>query len=106
MSLIQVHDVTRRFSDGAHVVTPLDGLDLTVAEGEFVCLMGPSGSGKTTLLNLIAGVDRPSSGSVQVAGRTISELGPRALARWRTRGVGYVFQQYNLIPVLTAFENV
>ena len=84
----------------------LDGLDLTVPEGEFLALMGPSGSGKTTLLNLIAGIDRPTSGQVIVAGTDVGALSEGALAQWRSRNVGFIFQFYNLIPVLTAVENV
>lgn len=106
MSLIELRDVTKTFSAGAESVTPVQGLDFDVERGEFVCLMGPSGSGKTTLLHLLAGIDRPTEGSVVVNGEPVHELAPSQLARWRTRSVGYVFQQYNLIPVLTAFENV
>jgi putative ABC transport system ATP-binding protein len=106
MSLIEVVNVTKSFASGAETVTPIQDLDFTVEQGEFVCLMGPSGSGKTTLLHLLAGIDRPSQGTVRVAGEEVSALAPSQLARWRTRAVGYVFQQYNLIPVLTAFENV
>ncbi|MBL8755114.1 MAG: ABC transporter ATP-binding protein [Planctomycetes bacterium] len=106
MSLIEVRGVTKSFASGSETVTPLQALDLTVAQGEFVCLMGPSGSGKTTLLHLLAGIDRPTAGTVHVAGVEVSALSANELARWRTRSVGYVFQQYNLIPVLTAYENV
>ncbi|MEC8253386.1 MAG: ABC transporter ATP-binding protein [Planctomycetota bacterium] len=106
MSLIELRDVTKTFSSGAESVTPVQGLDFDVQRGEFVCLMGPSGSGKTTLLHMLAGIDRPTEGSVVVDGERVHELAPSQLARWRTRAVGYVFQQYNLIPVLTAFENV
>jgi putative ABC transport system ATP-binding protein len=106
MSLIELRGVTRTFASVAEAVTPIADLDFTVEEGEFVCLMGPSGSGKTTLLHLLAGIDRPTEGTVRVAGEEVSALSPSQLARWRTRAVGYVFQQYNLIPVLTAFENV
>ena len=106
MSLIELRDVTKTFSSGAESVTPVRGLDFDVQRGEFVCLMGPSGSGKTTLLHMLAGIDRPTEGSVVVDGERVHELAPSQLARWRTRAVGYVFQQYNLIPVLTAFENV
>jgi putative ABC transport system ATP-binding protein len=98
--------VTRSFRTTSETVTPLADLDFTVAPGEFVCLMGPSGSGKTTLLHLLAGIDRPTQGSVRVAGQEITGLTASQLARWRTRAIGYVFQQYNLIPVLTAYENV
>ena len=106
MSLIELHGVTKTFSSGAEAVTPISNLDFQVKRGEFVCLMGPSGSGKTTLLHMLAGIDRPTEGSVVVDGERVHELTASALARWRTRTVGYVFQQYNLIPVLTAFENV
>lgn len=106
MSLIELRDVTKTFRSGAESVTPVQGLNFDVQRGEFVCLMGPSGSGKTTLLHMLAGIDRPTEGSVVVDGERVHELAPSQLARWRTRAVGYVFQQYNLIPVLTAFENV
>ncbi|MCU0863675.1 MAG: ABC transporter ATP-binding protein [Planctomycetes bacterium] len=106
MSLIELRGVTKTFASASEAVTPLEQLDFTVEQGEFVVLMGPSGSGKTTLLHLLAGIDRPTTGSVVVAGETVSSLKPAELARWRTRAIGYVFQQYNLIPVLTAAENV
>ena len=106
MSLIELRNVTKTFTSGAESVTPVAGLDFDVEAGEFVCLMGPSGSGKTTLLHMLAGIDRPTDGSVVVNGERVHELPPSQLAKWRTRAVGYVFQQYNLIPVLTAFENV
>lgn len=106
MSLIELRGVTKTFASGAETVTPVQDLDFTVEQGEFVCLMGPSGSGKTTLLHMLAGIDRPTSGTVTVAGEEVSSMAPSQLAKWRTRAVGYVFQQYNLIPVLTAYENV
>jgi putative ABC transport system ATP-binding protein len=106
MSLIELRNVTKTFSTGAESVTPVADLDFDVERGEFVCLMGPSGSGKTTLLHMLAGIDRPTDGTVVVDGERVHEMAPSQLARWRTRAVGYVFQQYNLIPVLTAFENV
>ena len=106
MSLVEVRGVTKTFPSLSEQVTPIQNLDFTVEQGEFVMLMGPSGSGKTTLLHLLAGIDRPTSGTVHVAGEEVSAMTPNELARWRTRAVGYVFQQYNLIPVLTAFENV
>jgi putative ABC transport system ATP-binding protein len=106
MSLIELRSVTKTFQTDAEAVTPIQGLDFDVEQGEFVCLMGPSGSGKTTLLHLLAGIDRPTEGTVRIAGEEVSALSPTELARWRTRAVGYVFQQYNLIPVLTAAENV
>jgi len=106
VSIIDVRHVTKVYSSGPEEVVPLQDLSFQIEEGDFVALMGPSGSGKTTLLNLIAGIDQPTQGAVIVAGEEISGLSPRALARWRTRHVGFVFQSYNLIPVLTAFENV
>lgn len=106
MSLIKLRGVTKTLASGAETVTPVQDLDFTVEQGEFVCLMGPSGSGKTTLLHMLAGIDRPTSGTVTVAGEEVSSMAPSQLAKWRTRAVGYVFQQYNLIPVLTAYENV
>ena len=106
MNLIEVRGVTKTFQSGSESVTPIADLDFTVAAGEFVSLMGPSGSGKTTLLHLLAGIDRPTEGTVRIAGEDVTALSPSQLARWRTRAVGYVFQQYNLIPVLTAYENV
>jgi len=106
MSIIEIRHVTKIYSSGPEEVVPLKDLSFDVDEGEFVALMGPSGSGKTTLLNLMAGIDQPTQGTVVVAGEEISALSARALARWRTRRVGFVFQSYNLIPVLTAFENV
>ena len=106
MSLIEIHNVTKTFHGSSEEVTPLADLSFHVDSGEFVALMGPSGSGKTTLLNLMAGIDRPTRGRVVVAGEEVSAMAPRDLARWRTRSVGFVFQGYNLIPVLTAWENV
>jgi len=106
MNLIELRSVTKTFESGSETVTPIADLDFHVTTGEFVCLMGPSGSGKTTLLHLLAGIDQPTSGVVVVAGEEVSAMSQTALAKWRTRAVGYVFQQYNLIPVLTAFENV
>jgi putative ABC transport system ATP-binding protein len=106
MSLIEVRNVTKTFPSAGEPVTPIADLDFAVEQGEFVCLMGPSGSGKTTLLHLLAGIDRPTRGSVHVNGVEVSALSASELARWRTRSIGYVFQQYNLIPVLSAFENV
>lgn len=104
--LIELRRVTKSYVKGDQRVTPLADLDLSVAAGEFVALMGPSGSGKTTLLNLVAGIDQPTSGQVLVGGVDIARMGRGALARWRSRNVGYVFQLYHLVPVLTAYENV
>jgi len=106
MSFLEVRKVTKTYPSRSEDVTPLKELDLDVAQGEFVALMGPSGSGKTTLLNLIAGIAQPTSGTVRVGADEISSMSVRALAHWRTRHVGFVFQQYNLIPVLSAAENV
>jgi putative ABC transport system ATP-binding protein len=106
MGLVEVTNVRKVYRRDAQEVPVLDGLSLEVAEGDFVALMGPSGSGKTTLLNLIGGIDQPSSGEVTVSGDALGRLKPRELARWRSRHIGYVFQLYNLIPVLTAVQNV
>ena len=106
MSTVEVRDVRKIYKRGAEEILVLDGLTLDVPQGAFVALMGPSGSGKTTLLNLIAGIDRPTSGSVTVGGIEVSALDEGQLAAWRARNVGFIFQFYNLIPVLTALENV
>ncbi len=106
MSSVAVRNVVKVYRRDAEEVRVLDGLSLDIQDGEFVALMGPSGSGKTTLLNLIGGVDQPTSGDVEVAGTNISRMNGAALARWRATSIGYVFQLYNLIPVLTALGNV
>ena len=106
MSLIECRELTRIYQRGTEEIKPLDGLDLDIESGNFVALMGPSGSGKTTLLNLLAGIDRPTSGSLVIDGKAIDSLSRSALAEWRSTTVGYVFQLYNLVPVLTAYENV
>jgi putative ABC transport system ATP-binding protein len=106
MALIECRELTRAFRKGDAEIVPLKELDLDIEAGEFVALMGPSGSGKTTLLNLIAGIDRPSSGSLKVGGVELSGRSRAQLADWRGRHIGYIFQLYNLIPVLTAYENV
>jgi putative ABC transport system ATP-binding protein len=98
--------VTKHYRRDAIDIPVLDNIDLGIARGEFLALMGPSGSGKTTLLNLIAGIDKPNSGRVVIDGKEISKLDERQLAKWRARHVGFIFQLYNLIPVLSAFENV
>ena len=106
MSLIECRQLTREYRRGETIVRPLDQLDLDVDAGTFLALMGPSGSGKTTLLNLIAGIDSPTSGTLTIGGTEIGQLGRSRLAGWRAANVGYVFQLYNLVPVLTAYENV
>jgi len=103
---VECRALTRTYQSGERTIKPLDALDLSVPEGTFLALMGPSGSGKTTLLNLLAGIDRPSSGELVIGGRDIARLSRGELARWRSQEVGYVFQLYNLVPVLTAYENV
>ncbi len=105
-SIVQVRNVSKAYRRDANTVPVLQNITLDVPTGEFVALMGPSGSGKTTLLNLIAGIDRPDSGSVMVAGTDVAQLTESQLAKWRATNIGFVFQFYNLIPVLTAFENV
>lgn len=105
-TLIECRGVTRSYKKGAATITPLRELDLDVEAGDFLALMGPSGSGKTTLLNLIAGIDTPTAGSLRVSGVELGSLSRSALARWRADRVGYIFQLYNLVPVLTAYENV
>src|SRR5262245_5379267 len=106
MGLVEVKNVLKVYRRDSQEVPVLDGLSLEVGEGDFVALMGPSGSGKTTLLNLIGGIDQPTSGEVTVSGDALSRLNPRELARWRSRHIGYIYQLYNLIPVLTAVQNV
>jgi putative ABC transport system ATP-binding protein len=104
--LVQVRGVHKHFTRGAERVDVLQGVDVTIPKGEFLALMGPSGSGKTTLLNLIGGLDSPTGGTVHVAGEEVSRLRGAELSRWRARHVGFVFQLYNLLPVLTAQKNV
>jgi putative ABC transport system ATP-binding protein len=104
--IVRVEGVHKHFRRGSEQIDVLNGLSLDVEEGEFLALMGPSGSGKTTLLNLIAGLDRPSAGEIWVGGQLISEMSEAQLAKWRTGHVGFVFQFYHLLPVLTAYENV
>jgi putative ABC transport system ATP-binding protein len=105
-TLIKLRGLTKSFSRGGETLTVLDALDLDVARGSFEALMGPSGSGKSTLLNLIAGLDRPSSGSIDIDGKRVDQMSESQLAGWRANTVGFVFQSYNLLPVLTAVENV
>ena len=103
---VSVQNVRKVYQRDSQQITVLDGLNLEVPQGEFLALMGPSGSGKTTLLNLIAGIDRATSGRVVVAGTDLTPLSEGELAKWRSRNVGFIFQFYNLIPVLNAVENV
>ena len=105
-SLVQVQNVHKHFTRGNERIDVLRGLNLSIPSGDFLALMGPSGSGKTTLLNLLGGLDSPSSGTVQVGDVTISSLGGGGLSRWRSQNIGFVFQLYNLLPVLTAERNV
>ncbi len=104
--IVRIQDLVKEYRRGAEVVRVLDGLSLEIETGGFVALMGPSGSGKSTLLNLIGGIDRPTSGSLEVEGLRVDALSDGALARWRADHVGFVFQMYNLLPVLTAERNV
>jgi len=105
-SMIEVQGVSKSYWRDSFEIPVLNNITLDVPEGEFLALMGPSGSGKTTLLNLIAGIDKPNKGSITVSGVNIASLGESQLAKWRSTNVGFIFQFYNLIPVLTAFENV
>lgn len=104
--IIQIESLSKSYYRDSLEIPVLRSLSFSLPEGEFVALMGPSGSGKTTLLNMIAGIDRPTQGAVKVAGTDLAQLGESALASWRARHIGFVFQFYNLIPVLTAYENV
>jgi putative ABC transport system ATP-binding protein len=106
MGTIAVREVSKVYKRGAESVPVLSGLSLDITSGDYVALMGPSGSGKTTLLNLIGGIDQPTTGSIAVDGTDISKLQGRELAKWRSGNIGFIFQLYNLIPVLTALQNV
>jgi putative ABC transport system ATP-binding protein len=105
-ALVRLRNLHKVFTRGSERIDVLEGVNLDIPQGDFVALMGPSGSGKTTLLNLIGGLDRPTGGTVEIAGERIDRLSAGQLARWRSRHVGFVFQLYNLLPVLTAERNV
>jgi putative ABC transport system ATP-binding protein len=106
MALVEIRNLTKQFKKGDEVITPLDDVSLDIEKGEFVSLMGPSGTGKSTLLNLVAGIDRPNAGTITVGGTEVTALSRSQLADWRAAHLGYIFQTHNLIPVLTAYENV
>lgn len=104
--IVQIENVTKEFRRDQFVIPVLSGINLTLAQGDYMALMGPSGSGKSTLLNLVAGLDKPTTGSVIVCGTNLGKTSEGALSRWRSQHIGFIFQLYNLIPVLTAYENV
>ena len=106
MSLVEIRNLTKTYRKGEVEISPLRGADLDIEQGEFVSLMGASGSGKSTLLNILAGIDQPTGGRVVVGGTDIHSLSRTRLARWRAANIGYIFQLHNLIPVLSAYENV
>ncbi len=106
MGLVTCRDVEKSFVKGKETVEVLTGINLDIEEGDFIALMGPSGSGKTTLLNLIGGLDHPTAGSVEVGGTSLEDMSGRALAKWRSENIGFIFQFYNLLPVLSAQRNV
>lgn len=106
MALLELHSVSKSFTKGEETIKPLDQIDLQIQAGQFVSLMGPSGTGKSTLLNLVSGIDRPDSGTIIVDGVEVSSMSKGKLADWRAQNLGYIFQTHNLIPVLTAYENV
>ena len=106
MSLAEIRDLRKSFKKGGETVTPLGGVDLDIEKGDFLSMMGPSGTGKSTLLNAVAGIDRPDSGTITIAGTEITKLSRSKLADWRAEHLGYIFQTHNLVPVLTAYENV
>jgi putative ABC transport system ATP-binding protein len=106
MALVEIRELTKQFRKGDEVITPLQEVDLEIERGDFVSLMGASGSGKSTLLNAIAGIDRPTSGEIFVNGTEVTKMSRGRLADWRAANIGYIFQTHNLIPVLTAYENV
>ncbi len=106
MALVEIRNLTKSFRKGDEVIVPLEGVDLDVEAGDFISMMGPSGTGKSTLLNMVSGIDRPDSGTITVDGVEITKLPRGKLADWRAANLGYIFQTHNLVPVLTAYENV
>jgi putative ABC transport system ATP-binding protein len=106
MPLVEIRNVTKHYHKGGETITPLDNVSLDIESGEFVSLMGASGTGKSTLLNIIAGIDRVNEGTITVAGTEITRMSRSGLANWRAANIGYVFQTHNLVPVLTAYENI
>ena len=105
-SFIEAHNLTKEYQKGKQIIKPLENLSLSVEKGDYVALMGPSGSGKTTLLNLIAGVDTPTSGTLRIGSSQLDQMTREQLTKWRSKHLGYIFQLYHLMPVLTAYENV
>ncbi len=106
MALVEIRGLTKTFRKGEEIITPLEDVNLDVEPGEFISLMGPSGTGKSTLLNLVSGIDQPDAGTITVDGVEITRMSRGPLADWRARNLGYIFQTHNLVPVLTAYENV
>lgn len=106
MAMVELRDIEKSYKKGREAVDVLKGINLDIDGGDYLALMGPSGSGKTTLLNLVAGIDKPTAGSVVVGGKSLAGMSAKELARWRSQNVGFVFQFYNLLPVLTARRNV
>lgn len=106
MSLIEISNVTKSYRKGEETITPLDDVSLSIEQGEFLSLMGASGTGKSTLLNLVASIDKPDRGTITIDGTEITQLSRSKLAQWRAANLGYIFQTHNLIPVLTAYENI
>ncbi|MCA9005929.1 MAG: ATP-binding cassette domain-containing protein, partial [Planctomycetaceae bacterium] len=106
MPLVVINNLTKQYHKGGETITPLDQVSLEIEQGEFLSLMGASGTGKSTLLNLIASIDQPNAGSISVDGVEITKLSRSQLAGWRAANLGYIFQTHNLVPVLTAYENV
>jgi len=106
MALVEIKKITKRYHKGDETITPLEGVSLNIKQGEFISLMGASGTGKSTLLNQIASIDKPDSGSIVIDGTDITRLSRTKLANWRAANMGYIFQTHNLVPVLTAYENI